>query len=224
MEDIVYVPEDVQQVEQLHSNIYQDGSWVNQSLKQTLELHSQNLFQAYRDKNEASQIEISNHHPNLPGASWEVILNANLEKADIDLVTAKAHGFDSWAAVEELEAANPDADFETAVDLIVTGKVEELMRLLGQNTELVKMRSCYGHQATLFHYLGSNAVEIRRQKVPKNILEIAQLLIDSGADPNASCRAYDEQYTTLQLAETSAHPIKAGIADELNRYLKSVSG
>lgn len=224
MEDFVYISEDVRKVEHLHSKIYRDGSWVNQSLKTTLELHSQNLFEAYREKNEASRIEISNHHPKLLGASGEIIFNANLEKADFDLITAKAHGFDSWATVEELKSVKPDAEFEQAVDLIVSGKIEELESLLKKNPELVKQRSCFGHEATLFHYLSSNAVEIRRQKVPKNILEIARLLIKLGADPNASCHAYDDQYTTLQLAETSAHPVDAGLADELNGYLKSVTG
>jgi hypothetical protein len=47
-----------------------------------------------------------------------------------------------------------------------------------------------------------------RQRTPANAPAIAQLLLERGADPNASCRLYGGGSTTLGLLLTSIHPRK----------------
>ena len=55
---------------------------------------------------------------------------------------------------------------------------------------LVRERSTREHRSTLLHYVSANGVEDFRQKTPKNIVEITNLLLDAGADVDAESDAY----------------------------------
>lgn len=101
--------------------------------------------------------------------------------------------------------------FEGGVDAIVTGDLETLRKLLRENPELVQTRSTREHGSTLLHYVSANGVEDFRQKTPKNIVEVARLLLDAGADVNAESEAYGGRSTTLGLTATSYHPEAAGV-------------
>jgi ankyrin repeat protein len=57
-----------------------------------------------------------------------------------------------------------------------------------------------------------------RQKTPKNIVQIAELLLQSGADVNASADLYGGS-TTLGLVATSLHPEHAGVQTALLQLL-----
>ena len=76
------------------------------------------------------------------------------------------------------------------------------------------------HRATLLHYVGSNGVEIRRQKVPANLVAITELLLETGSDVNATARVYGGEMTTYSLVATSGHPVRAGLAEELLATLR----
>lgn len=67
------------------------------------------------------------------------------------------------------------------------------------------------HRAALLHYVAANSVENYRQKTPKNIVRITQLLLDAGAEVDASADMYGGNATALGLAATSIHPLKAGV-------------
>ncbi len=136
--------------------------------------------------------------------------------AGAQLFIARAHGFASWpkfaAHVEELTRANtPVSNFEMAVDAIVSGDAARLKALLSEAPELVRMRSTREHRSTLLHYVSANGVEDFRQKTPGNIVGIAKLLLDEGADVNAESDAYGGRSTTLGLTATSCHPEDAGV-------------
>jgi hypothetical protein len=136
--------------------------------------------------------------------------------AGAQLFLARAHGFASWPKfaghVEELVRENtPVSYFETAVDAIVSGDAAKLKRLLHENPELVRKRSTREHRSTLLHYVSANGVEDFRQKTPRNIVEIARLLLDEGADVDAESDAYSGRSTTLGLTATSCHPENAGV-------------
>jgi hypothetical protein len=93
--------------------------------------------------------------------------------ADAQFFGARCHGFTSWPKfVKHLEALtrvnSPVSRFELAADAIVNGYV-----VLSDNPE---------HRSTLLHYISANGIEDFRQKTPKNIVEIAKLLLDAGAD------------------------------------------
>src|SRR5580700_3002241 len=129
---------------------------------------------------------------------------------------ARGHGFASWPKfaghLEALARANsPVSQFEAAVDAIVSGDSATLEKLLGENPELVRARSAREHRSTLLHYVSANGVEDFRQKTPKNIVEIAKLLLKAGADVNAESDAYGGRSTALGLTATSCHPENAGV-------------
>jgi len=115
--------------------------------------------------------------------------------ADAQFFVAREHGFASWpkfaAHVETLTRGNsPVANFEAAVDAIISGDTATLRTLLHKHPELVRARSTREHRSTLLHYVSANGVEDFRQKTPKNTVEIAEMLLKAGADVNAESEAY----------------------------------
>ena len=144
--------------------------------------------------------------------------------ADAQFFVARGHGFESWPKftrhLEALARANSPAwQFEAAVDGIVGGDSAALEKLLTGNPELVRARSEREHRSTLLHYVSANGVEDFRQKTPKNIVEIAKLLLRAGADVNAESDAYGGRTTTLGLTATSWHPEDAGVQIPLMELL-----
>jgi ankyrin repeat protein len=136
--------------------------------------------------------------------------------ASAQFFVARGHGFASWPKfarhLEGLARANsPVSTFEAAVDAIVSGDLASLEKLLGENPGLAKARSTREHRSTLLHYVSANGVEDFRQKTPKNIVEITELLLNAGADVNAESDAYGGRSTTLGLTATSWHPENAGV-------------
>jgi len=136
--------------------------------------------------------------------------------ADAQFFIAREHGFTSWPKfarhVQALARANsPVSHFEAAADAIVSGDAAALRKLLRDHPELARERSTREHRSTLLHYVSANGVEDFRQRTPRNIVEIARLLLDAGADVNAESDAYGGGCTTLGLVATSIHPEKAGV-------------
>jgi len=144
--------------------------------------------------------------------------------ADAQFFIARGHGFESWPGfarqIQALQSANsPDAQFEAAADAVVSGDMRALQQLLHDNPQLITARSSRSHHATLLHYVAANGFEDFRQRTPQNIVEIAKLLLDAGADVNAESLAYDGGSVTLGLAATSVHPERAGVQKELLQLL-----
>lgn len=110
----------------------------------------------------------------------------------------------------------PVFQFESAVDAIVMGEVDRLKRLLGENPDLIRASSTRRHHATLLHYVGANGTE--KQRTPNNAVEIAQVLLDAGAEVNAVGEMYGGT-TALGLVATSVHPARAGVQDALMEVL-----
>ena len=162
-----------------------------------------------------------------PGQSWVGDLRQDGlgNRADIDsfpdarsIIAAKLH-FDSWdiymAFVEALR--DPEsfvAQFESAVDAVVTGDADTLARLLRQRPELIQTRSVRKHHATLLLYVGANGVEQYRQRTPNNAPRIAEMLLDAGADVDAVGDMY-RGTTTLGLVATSVHSVQTGVQEAL---------
>ncbi len=137
---------------------------------------------------------------------------------------ARAHGFASWPKfarhVEDLQhAGSPDAIFEQAADTIVSGDIAALRRLLDESSELIRQRSSRDHRSTLLHYVSANGIEDFRQRTPPNVVAIARLLLDAGAEVNAESDAYGGHSMTLGLTATSVHPEAAGVQIALMELL-----
>ncbi len=169
----------------------------------------------------------------LPQATWgrthssvppnEARLSETATLATAQFVIARAHGFESWPNlakhVESIALANSPIDhFEQCVDAIAAGEVATLERLLREYPDLVRAHSTRRHLATLLHYVSANGVEGYRQKTPKNIVQIAELLLQAGADVNAVADVYGGS-TTLGLVATSVHPERAGVQEPLLQLL-----
>jgi ankyrin repeat protein len=139
-------------------------------------------------------------------------------------VIARSHGFESWPKfAKHLEALareiSPVSRFETAADAIVSGDIATLHRLLGEEPDLARATSMREHGATLLHYTSANGVEAYRQKTPKNIGAIAEMLLNAGAEIDATADVYGGGCTTLGLAATSVHPERAGVQEALLQTL-----
>jgi len=144
--------------------------------------------------------------------------------SDAQFIIARSHGFDTWARfLKHLnglkENGSAIARFETAADAIIKGDIKSLKRLLRDDPRLVRARSTRQHEATLLHYVSANGVEGYRQKTPANIVEITELLLQSGAEVDAEADVYGGGSTTLGLVATSVHPFRAGVQNPLLQLL-----
>jgi ankyrin repeat protein len=174
------------------------------------------------------------HHPRLPGRantndrnaiSVKDIRAVKVNPDDSLCVVARWHGFPEWSKlvnhVDSLADKNsPVLQFELAVEAVIGGNTASLSSALRKNHELVHLRSTREHGATLLHYVAANGVEGYRQKTPKNVVRIANMLIEAGSYIDADLdygaagfEVYPERIgsTTLGLAATSIHPALAGV-------------
>ena len=106
-------------------------------------------------------------------------------------------------------------EFEKAVDAVISGDTETLKSLLGKSPDLIRMRSSRAHRAMLIHYVAANGVEDERQRTPTNAVDVANVLIDAGAEIDATFLDGGSGTTPLVSLVTSFHPHKAGVAAEL---------
>jgi len=211
---------------------------------------AKDLIKAFKSGDPDATRWIRRYHPRLPGrpdtndrnnVTDSEIRSAKLSFADAQFVIAREHQFESWPKfAKHIKALNqnesPVAQFEGAVDAIITGDLATLERLLRLNPELIRARSTREHRATLLHYVGANAVEGYRQKTPKNAVKVAEILLQAGAEVDADLdygsmrKRYPERTgsTTLGMVATSCHPAAAGVQipllDILLKYGASVNG
>lgn len=135
---------------------------------------------------------------------------------DAQFVIARAYGFLSWPKfakhIGDLQLTDsPTRAFESAADAIIAGDAKTLQRLLRKEPKLIRARSTREHRSTLLHYVAANGVENYRQKTPKNIVQVTELLLDAGDEVDAIADMYGGNSTALGLAATSIHPLKAGV-------------
>src|ERR1700674_5284704 len=164
--------------------------------------------------------QIKKHYSRLSRVLDSDVLSARFALADAQFVVAREHGFESWPKFAKHIAAlarksSTVSKFESAADAVITGDVATLKRLLRGNPRLIRERSTRAHHATLLHYVAANGVEDYRQKTPRNVVEVAKLLLQAGAEVDATAEAYSGGDTTLGLAASSVHPLRAGVQSAL---------
>jgi len=157
-------------------------------------------------------------------SSWLGGLAPDYRDGDARVIIAKEHFVESWEQFARLAAAMKDPAsaiswFETAVDAVIAGDEGTLERQLRADPELIRARSTRTHHSTLLHYVGANGVEGFRQRTPKNAVRIAEILLDAGADIDATADMYGGGQTTLGLVATSIHPANAGVQEDLMTVL-----
>ncbi len=153
----------------------------------------------------------------------EQIRDAPLTLDDARLAIARRYSYRDWESLAALTAevgvdGSPVRRFEGAVNAAITGDAETLQALLRAHPDLVRQRStrvtCHDppvHGATLLHYLGANGVETYRQLSPPNAVQIARLLLEAGAEPDAFAGMYGGECTTLSMLASSTPPAEAGV-------------
>jgi len=144
--------------------------------------------------------------------------------ADAQFIIARSHGFESWVKFSKhlsalAQKASTIARFEAAADAIVKGDIKTLQRLLRDDPHLIRARSTREHRATLLHYVSANGVEGYRQKTPKNIVAVTEVLLKAGAEVDAEADVYGGGATTLGLVATSIHPYQARVQNPLMQVL-----
>jgi hypothetical protein len=196
------------------------------SFRATLEEYQQQadaLLEALKSGDEGAQWRVKWEHPRFRGKSIGDVKDATLDLSDARAVVAREYGFENWsqlaAFADIVQHDGAVARFETTVDAVVSGDVATLRSLLREYPELIHARSARRHHATLLHYVGANGVEGERQKTPKNGLEIAQLLLEAGAEVDALADMYDEKCTTMSMLVSSSHPHEAGLQTALAEKL-----
>jgi len=147
------------------------------------------LFEGLKSGEEAAEWRFKWEHPRFRGKTVDDVRGATLDLGDARLVVAHEYAFEDWPHLEKFtQAVRTDGEvtrFETAAEAIVSGDAATLRSMLRENPELVRARSTRRHHATLLHYIAANGVEGVRQKTPPNAVEIARILLDAAAEPDA---------------------------------------
>ncbi len=117
-------------------------------------------------------------------------------------------------------------EFEKAVNAIDLGDLDLLKQIIDAKPDLIKVRNeskeepyaGYFHGATLLHHVAFNPH--RDRQIPANIVEIAEYLLQSGADPNAICgggptQPRTDHGTVIGLIISGSQPINTGLAQPL---------
>jgi hypothetical protein len=173
---------------------------------------------AARDRGAAQRMR--EFHPQCRELTDEAIFERKLTLADAQLTIARERGFKSWprlkAYVESPELAEKirkprhdiieDATFRRAVDLLDAGDVAGLREHLKQHKKLVHQRVefegwNYFRDPTLLEFIAENP--IRRGTMPKNIVDVAKVILDAGPDQVSL-------NTTLALVATGSVPLQTG--------------
>ncbi|HEX6099463.1 MAG TPA: ankyrin repeat domain-containing protein [Thermoanaerobaculia bacterium] len=181
------------------------------------------LLAALRAGDEPAAWRFKWEHPRFKDKTVTAVRDATLDLEDARTVIAAEHSFDGWPQLTHfVQAIETDPNvqrFESAVDAVVDGDENKLRDLLRDDPNLVRARSTRRHHATLLHYIGANGVEGYRQKTPPNAVEIAKMLLDAGAEPDALADLYGAKCTTMSMLVSSTHPAKAGLQARLAELL-----
>ena len=133
---------------------------------------------------------------------------------------ASENGFPSWSNMKRhIESRIEISSFDKAVQAIIGGDATTLRQLLRGEPQLIRARSASAHECTLLHYIAANGVENELQKSPPNAVEIAHILLEAGAEVDATSEMYGGGYTTMNGLVTSVWPYRAGVQEDLVEVL-----
>ncbi len=196
-----------------------------------LKIQAGELRRSHRDGKPAAAARVIAHHPRMKGQPVQAVLARSLALADAQLVVAREYGFDTWArlkhhveTVDRVAKFEPHPRFEAAVAAIDAGDLEQLRSLIAPEPALIHARTNleppydYFTGATLLHHVAGNPDRGRLAgelgPLPKNIVAIARLLLDAGADVNAVTLG-SHGGTTMDLIITSKQASDAGVSGPL---------
>jgi len=161
-----------------------------------LKIQATELQRAHRDRDASAVGRIAAHHPEMKGWPARTVLDKPLALADAQLVIAREYGFRTWSDLKrrieqarQIERIKPHPGFDAALAALNDGDVDRLRALLAADPSLVHARTNldppYGYftAATLLHHVAGNPY--RDKPLPANVVDIARVLLDAGADVHA---------------------------------------
>lgn len=161
-----------------------------------LKLQAHELHHDHAAGRASAAARIAAHHPRFAGQSAAAITGAPFALADAQLVIAREYGFQSWPQLKQRVELGPRIDaiarhprIGDALAALDAGDVERLRAMLAADPSLVRARTNldppYGYftGAMLLHYVAGNPG--RDQRLPSNIVDVARVLLDAGADVDA---------------------------------------
>jgi ankyrin repeat protein len=184
---------------------------------------AEELFTALRAREDAALWKFKWIHPFYRGKPVGEVDPDALDLEDARLVVARDYSFHTWHDLEkfarDVQRDGPVRQFEIAVEAVVSGDIDKLKSMLREGPPLAQARSARSHRATLLHYIAANGVEDVRQKTPPNAVEVAKVLLEAGADPDAPAIMYDNLCTTMSMLVSSSPPAQAGLQADLAETL-----
>ena len=190
-----------------------------------LKHEAKDLLKAHAAHSPQTAHLIREFHPRFSKSSDTEIFAAPFKLSDAQLMVARRHGFASWPRMKQRIEKPTLADrldlphheriedplFRRAVDLIDAGDVEGLRAHLKQHPELSHLHvdlegTNYFCHPTLLEFIAENPT--RRGSLPKNIVEVARVLLDAGTTQ----QALNE---TLELVASSLVARESGVQEAL---------
>lgn len=186
-----------------------------------LKYQAKDLLKAHAARSLAAAQMLREFHPRFAKASDAEILAAELKLSDAQLTIAREAGFPSWPRlkrhIEEPTLSDQlnlphhqrieDPIFRRAIEVLDSGNVAGLRTHLEKHPNLTRQHVVfeggnYFRNPTLLEFIAENP--IRHGKLPKNIVEVAQVILDAGVDQ----AALDE---TLMLVATGSVVRECGV-------------
>jgi hypothetical protein len=167
-----------------------------------LKHQAKDLVKTHAARTLAAAQLIREFHPRFSGASDEAIFAAEFKLSAAQLTVAREHGFPSWARLKRRIEKPVPSDrldlphherignpvFRRAVNIIDTGDVAGLRAHLKQHPRLARQHVIfegmnYFENPSLLEFIAENP--IRHNKMPENIVEVTEAILESGVDREA---------------------------------------
>ena len=196
---------------------------------QHLKYQARDVLKGHANHDPAVAQRIREFHPRWAKASDAEIFAAHLTLSDVQLAIARECGFSSWTRLKRRVEQPPpgdqlnlphherieDATFRRAVELLDAGDVEGLRAHLKRHPDLARRHVAfeggnYFRNPTLLEFVAENPV--RHGKLPKNIVEIAKVILEAGVEQSSLNE-------TLMLVATGRVPRECDVQIDLINLL-----
>jgi ankyrin repeat protein len=167
-----------------------------------LKHQAKDLLKAHASHAAGIAQRIREFHPRFARATDAQVFAADFKLSDAQLTIAREHGFSSWPRMKQRIEKPTLADrldlphheriedplFRRAVDLLDAGDAVGLRALLQQHPALAQQQvdlegTNYFCHPTLLEFIAENPT--RRGTLPKNIVEVARVILDAGTTQRA---------------------------------------
>jgi len=190
-----------------------------------LKLQVKELLAAHRARRISAAARIVAHHPKWRKLTIGAALAKPLGLGEVQRAVAREYGFRDWAELKyhvetgrRVAAFQPHPRYAEALAAFDRGDLEGLRGFLAADPSLARARTHleppYGYftGATLLHHVAGNPG--REVPLPANVVDLAQLLLEAGSEPDAITLGRNGG-TTMGLVLTSAQASRRGFSGPL---------